>query len=170
MTKTNKIINNTLNSILEVLKDKLKDCDNEEVYLWDICHGEIYTNTPQDNRDCLNLIEETDLLQYADEGLIDNSSLNRQLVTSAYCCLEQAIIDKDIMQELQSDLNNETISKKKAKEIYKKIVNFQEEEGFNKPFNRVKYEDTRTQVFLKCGFKVVADDFKSFIEKGFLNK
>lgn len=168
---TEQIINNTLNAILESLKDKLNEIETEEeVYFWDIAHNEIDAGTPQDNKTALNLIEETNLLQYADEGLIDNSSLNRQLVTSAYCCLEQALIDKDIMQELQSDLNNETISKETAKEIYKKIVDFQIENGFLKPQNRVKYEDTRTQVFLKTGFQIKAEDFKPFIEKGFLNQ
>lgn len=170
MTKTEQIINNTLNAILESLKEKLKDIDGEEVYLWDICYNEIDANIPQDNKTALNLIEETDLLKYADDGLIDNSSSDRQLVTSAYCCLEQALIDKDIIQELQNDLNNEVLSKKKAQEIYNKIVEFQKENGFLKHQNRVKYEDTRTQVFLKCPFKISAEDFKPFIEKGFLKE
>jgi hypothetical protein len=171
MTKTEQIIKNTLNAILESLKDELnKIKDKKEVYFWDICNDEIDANTPQDNKTALGLIEETDLLQYADSGLIDNSSLNRQLVTSAYCCLQQALMDKDIMQDLQEKLNNETISRKRAKEIINLIREYQEQEGFLKPQNKVKYEDTRTQVYLKASFDLKADDFKPFIEKGFLNE
>jgi len=126
--ETEEIIKNTLNAILERVKDELIHIETErEVYFWDIAHEEIDSNTPQDNQTALKFIEETNLLEYADEGLIDNSSLNRQLVTSAYCCLEQALIDNDFFQYLQEKLNNETIDKKQAQEILKKIEEYHRE-------------------------------------------
>jgi len=160
------IINNTLNAILERIKDELKEITEKEVYFWDIAHEEIDSNTPQDNQTALKFIEETNLLQYVDEGLIDNSSLNRQLVTSAYCCLEQALINNDFFQYLQEKLNNETINKKQAREIIKKIEEYQKEQGFKK----VEYEDTKTQVFLSVDFDFSTDDFKQFVEEGYLKE
>jgi len=165
--ETEERINNTLNAILEKLKEELQEIETEKkIYFWDIAHEEIDSNTPLNNIECVKFIEETGLLQYADEGLIDNSSLNRQLVTSAYCCLEQALIDNDFFQYLQEELNNETINKKKAKEIIKKIEEYQKEQGFKK----VEYEDNRTQVFLNVDFDFSSEDFKQFVEKGYLKE
>jgi len=170
--KTKEIINNTIKAILENLSDKLKEIETEqEVYFWDIIHKEIDTNTPQDNKTAFNLIEDTGLLEYADKDLIDNSNLNRQLVTSAYCCLEEAILGEDFFQELQTDLNNGVINKKKATEILNKIEEYKKEKGFNKPFNkRVIYEDDSNQVFLKLDFDFNSSDFEEFIKNGYLKK
>jgi len=165
--ETQERINNTLNAILERIKNKLQNIETEqEIYFWDIAHEEIDSNTPQDNKTALKFIEETGLSEYIDEGLIDKSSLNRMLITSAYCCLEQALVNNDFFQYLQEKLNNETINKKQAQEILKKIVEYQKKQGLKK----VEYEDTKTQVFLNIDFDFNIDDFKPFVEKGYLKE
>jgi len=165
-TKAESIIKNTKTSILNNILDELRDIDGEkEIYFHDIIHQEVDSNTPQIRTDCLSLIDTAETKHF-DEGLIDKSSLNRTLITMAYCSIEQNLFNDDFMQELQDDLNNETITTETAKELIKKIEKHKKQEGLN----RVVYTDYESQVFLKVNFEFGIDDFKPFVEKGFLNK
>jgi hypothetical protein len=165
--KAEKIIKETKKNILESIKDKLENIkDKEEIYFHDIVSEEIDSNTPQDRQECLNLIDLSNPKNF-DSGMIDNRSLDRTLITMAYCSLEENIFNDDFIQELQSDLNNEEISLTKANEILKKINKVLKEE-FKTIFPKIK--DNSTQVFIKTSFSVNSLTREDFIKYGLLNK
>ncbi len=124
MSKSESIIKNTKAEILNSLKSSLQVITETgkdgEVYFHDVISNAIDTNTPQDRKVCLDLIDKADSSLF-DTGLIDNGSIDRVLITSAYCSIEQILFNDDFIQELQTALNNETISKKQAENIIKKI-------------------------------------------------
>jgi hypothetical protein len=159
-------IKETKRNILESIKDKLENLkEKKEIYFHDIVTEEIDTNTPQDRQECLNLIDLSNPENF-DKGLIDNSSLERTLITMAYCSLEENIYNDDFIQELQDDLNNEEISLTRAKEILKKINKVLNEEV--KTFFP-KNKDNSTQVFITTSFK---EDLtrEDFLKYGLLDK
>ncbi len=166
VSKAEEIIKDTKRGILEQLKDKLKDCDNDEVYFHDIVADETDCLTPTDRNDCIKLIDLSDSKNF-DEGMIDRSSLDRTLITMAYLSIEDNLFNDDFIQELQDELNNEKISKEQAKKLINKIDKELSLMGV-KLFKR-KYEDNSTQVFLKTNFEITQEDFKNFIDKD-LNK
>lgn len=159
--KAEQIIKETKKNILESIKDKLENIkDKGEIYFHDIISEEIDLNTPQDRKTQLSLID-LSKTEYFDSGLIDNSSLERTLITSAYCSIEQNIFNDSFIQELQNDLNNEEINLNKAKEILIKINKVLKEE-FKTIFPRIK--DNNTQVFIKIKFKedLTREDFLKY--------
>jgi hypothetical protein len=113
----------------------------------------------------MKLIEQADT-QYFDEGLIDKSSWERQLITMAYCSIEQSIFNDDFIQELQSLLNNEIINENQSKKIIDKIDN----ELSKYKWSQITYEDTDTQIFIDVGFDLNFDDFKESINKNWLHE
>lgn len=114
------IINDCIDSIKDRVKEELKNYNEEEIYIQDIISEEIDNYTPQNRQDCLNLID-TANEEHFDSGLIDMSSLDKILITMAYCSLEQAVYNDDGIQELQKLLNNEVLSVEDANELLKKI-------------------------------------------------
>ena len=149
--KAEQIIQETKRDILEQIRDKLKDIDTEtEVYFHDIVSEEIDSNTPTDRQTCLNLIDLSNP-EHFDEGLIDKSSLDRMLITMSYCSLEENLFNDDLIQELQNELNNEKISKRKAKELIIKIDEHLETEKKRKIF---QIKDTAGQIFINTNFSI----------------
>lgn len=167
MSKSESIIKNTKAEILNSLKSSLQVITETgkdgEVYFHDVISNAIDTNTPQDRKVCLDLIDKADSSLF-DTGLIDNGSIDRVLITSAYCSIEQILFNDDFIQELQTALNNETINRKQAERIIKKIERHQEEQGLKS----VSYGDNSTQIFLKTSFNISIEDFKPYVDKGFL--
>ena len=165
--KAETIIKETKKGILEQIKDKLENIDKPtEIYFHDIVTEEIDSNTPTDRQICLSLIDLADTGSF-DGGLIDNSSIDRTLITSAYCSIEQVLFNDDFIQELQDNLNNETIDKKKAEEILNKINKVLKEE-FKTIFPKIK--DTATQVFIKTSFSINSLTKEDFIKYGLIDK
>ena len=165
--KAEQIIEDTKLGLLERLKDVLNEIDKpKEVYFHDLVSEELDLNTPQDRITCLELID-TANEEHFDSGLIDNSSLDRSLVTRAYLSIEQSIFNDDLIQELQSDLNNEEIDKKQAKEILSKIEEFLN--SVKKPIFR-KSKDNNTQVFIETSFKMEDIKKEDFLEMGLKDK
>jgi len=164
--KAEQTIKNTKTAILNNLIDELRQIEKKkEVYFHDIISQEIDNNTPQIRKECLDLIDIAETKHF-DIELIDNRNFERQLITMAYCSLEQNLYNDDFIQELQTDLNNEDISKKKSQEIIKKIEEHKEQEGLN----NVVYTDYENQVFIKIAFDFDFKDFKEYVDKGFLNE
>jgi len=165
----NGIIENTKKDLLQELKadlEKLKyRSDGLEIYFHDIVSNVIDRNTPSNKNQCMKLIEQADT-QYFDEGLIDKSSWERQLITMAYCSIEQSIFNDDFIQELQSLLNNEIINENQSKKIIDKIDN----ELSKYKWSQITYEDTDTQIFIDVGFDLNFDDFKESINKNWLHE
>ena len=95
--------------------------EEEEVYFWDICHEEIDSSTPVYTDDAYEFIKCFPCSEYVDEGLIDNSSLDRSIVTRAYASLEEQLVDDDDFQEWQEWFNNETINVERAKELLREL-------------------------------------------------
>lgn len=150
MEKAKRVLKGTKNDILENIKQKLNEVDKKtEIYFHDIIHEEIDSNTPTDRHICLNLIDTADT-SYFDRGLIDESSLDRELITMAYCSIEQNLFNDDFIQKLQGELNNEKISKKQAKKLIKEIE--QEQEKYKPKKKRIK--DNSTQVFIETAFGI----------------
>jgi hypothetical protein len=122
------IIKDTKIEILDLIEDKLNEIidedKTEEVFFHDIVIECVDNNTPQDRQECLELIGTTGNEEYVDKGVIDDSSIDRYLVTMAYECLHQEIFNDEFFQELQNDLNNEEISPKKARKIIEKIKKY----------------------------------------------
>ncbi|MCK9429460.1 MAG: hypothetical protein M0R17_05610 [Candidatus Omnitrophica bacterium] len=164
MKKAEQIIKDTKRGVLEQIKDKLFNCDNEEIYFHDIMSEEIDSQTPQERSVCLELIDLCGEPNF-DEGMIDRSSLDRTLITSAYCSIEDILFNDDFIQYLQSELNNEKISKIKAKNINDKINEELKKMGlrFSKPDF---YEDNNTQIFIKTSFSVNSLTKEDFIKYG----
>lgn len=161
-------IKRTKEAILDNVKQELQDTDTEqEIYIQDIISEEIDIFTPTYTDDCLKLLsDEKPNLEHFDKGLIDFSSLDRLFITLSYCAIEQGVYNNDFIQELQKELNNEKINKNKARDIISEIEKEQEREGFKK----VTYEDNNTQIIFKEPFNISVEDFKPYVEKGFLKE
>ena len=169
--KPEQIIKNAKIGILEQIKDKLQNIDNEEIYFHDIVTNEIDTITPTDRKECMALIDLSNT-EHFDEGMIDRSSLDRTLITMAYLSIEDNLFNDDFIQELQIGLNNEKVSNKKSKEIIAKINDeiIRIKDRFQKPI----YQDNHTQIFIKTSFNVKdlsKDDFLKYglVEKQFID-
>lgn len=153
-----KKINPVLNSLAQIcenLKSELSEIqDEKEIYFHDIISSVIDQNTPTDKNECMKLIEKADT-QYFDDGLIDKSSWERQLITMAYCSIEQEIFNNSFINELQEELNNETISSMKAGKLIEKISKFQKEYFLTK----VEFKDTDTQIYIQAiNFELKKED------------
>src|SRR6185503_17276783 len=102
------IVNDTIDCIVESILYNLKEIkpsESKEIYFHDIVSEEIDTRISTTYRDeQLELIDESEE-QYFDSGLIDNSSLDRTLLTMGYCALEQLVFNNDFIQTLQEKLN-----------------------------------------------------------------
>lgn len=168
MKQENYIIQNCKDAIIERIKTELENIENEkEIYFHDIISEEVDIFTPQNREEQLKLIDKADT-HYFDDGLIDKSSVERMLLTSAYCSLEQNIFNDNLIQELQDKLNNETINEETAKEILKLIY----KEGYEK--TKVIYTDNATQIFINLKFDYDNDKLLSkckifFNEKQIIN-
>lgn len=157
--KPEEIINNTKNEICEEIKEKLENIEKdgqEEIYFHDIITECVDSNTPQDRRDGLALIDLTNNEQHIDEGIIDHTSIDRMIITTAYECLHQEIFDDNFFQTLQDLLNNETIDFKNATLIIPKINKYM----FDKGFKKVTHENNKACVWIKKNFPLSIEDFK----------
>jgi len=150
------IVDNTKVAILEGIEYKLKEIEgSEEIYFHDIVSENVDANCPQDRMEALDLIDYTGNEEYADPGIIDHSSIDRVLVTTAYECLHQEIFNDDFFQYLQDELNNEEVDRDKASEILNKISEYKRDKGYSK----VEYVDNANQIWIKNVGVLSKDDF-----------
>lgn len=168
MEQEQKTINNTKLQALENIKAELEGIKNKkEVYFHDLVTSSVDSNTPQETKEAILFSEYTGNEEYADEGILDKSSINRFAVTMAYECLNQSVFDDDFFQELQELLNNEEVSKKKAKEIIEKIDKYIKDNELTETPIEIKESNTQIHITLK-GDRLKQDDFnghKSFNQK-----
>ena len=166
--EAHKTIKNTKIEILDLIEDKLneiiKDNKTEVVsfddmvsYFHEIVRVCVDNNTPQDRQECLELIDTTGNEKYVDKRVLDNSSIDRYLITMAYECLYQEIFNDDFFQELQNDLNNnEEISPDEARKIIEKIKEYKK----NNELGEFEPKDNECQIFVELDFDINKDDFK----------
>lgn len=167
MSKAENLLKDCKYFILEQIRNKLIDYDGLEIYFHDIVSQEIDTITPQDRKTCIDLIDLADT-QYFDSGLIDNSNLDRTLITSAYCSIEQNIFNDDFIQHLQNKLNNEVLSAEDAEELLNEVEAELKEMGYK--IHKPKYEDNATQIFINTNFSVNSLTKEDFIKYGLLKE
>jgi len=126
MIHFNETVNSCYESILDSIQYELRGIDkneSKEIYFHDIVSQEVDNSISYQTRsENMKVIDDTNNEEYADEGLIDNSSLDRMIQTMAYCCLEQELFNDDFMQELQTKLNNETILYEQVQDLLIKII------------------------------------------------
>ena len=101
----NETVKDCLSSILDVIKDELsviEEDDSDRIDIHEIVSQEvdnaIANNSRKENE---AVIDDTGNEEYVDSGLIDNSSLDRMIDTTAYGCLEQEIWNNELMQKIQ---------------------------------------------------------------------
>lgn len=166
MTKAENILKDCKYFILERIRDKLIKYDGLEIYFHDIVSETIDTITPQDRKTCIDLIDLADS-SYFDEGLIDHSTLDRILITSAYCSIEQNLFNDDFIQHSQNKLNNEILTEKDAKELLIEIETELKKMGYK--IHKPKYEDNQTQIFINTSFSVNSLTKEDFLKYGLIN-
>jgi len=130
----NSTVYDTKQSLFESLLYQLKEIEKQEtkeIYFHDTIH-EVVDNaitglSKMENMQIIEDLESEIDNDWVDEGLIDNSSLERTLQTTAYCYLEQSLFEDDfIVERLQNTLNNETIDYKTAQQLIKEILKREE--------------------------------------------
>lgn len=105
------------------LNNIVKENDNKEIYFHDIVTENVDTHVSSMSRaECLEAIDEIGGEENVDQGLIDrNADITKQLAQYAYAVIEEEIFTSDLMQYLQTELNNERVDKAKAKKILKRL-------------------------------------------------
>lgn len=122
----NETVKDCLHSVLDLIKDEFENIekdDSERIDIHEIIHQEVDNaiagNSRKENE---AVIDDTNNEEYVDKGLIDNSSLDRMIETTAYGCLEQEIWNNDLMQEIQKSFyGSDLIDYETAQELIEKI-------------------------------------------------
>ena len=99
----------------------------ESIDLSDIMHECVDTEVSNYSRqDCLDMIDGTGNEEYVDKGLIDNSDIDRMLLTTAYGCLEQEIYNDENFMKLCQEAEENIFDKNDTefKELIQDIKNF----------------------------------------------
>lgn len=104
-----------------------------------------------DRQECLAWIDFCNNEQWVDKGVIDTSSIDRILLTTAFECIRMKVFDDDLINDLQEY----ELTKEKRDEFLKRISERLGEEN-----EYTLGEDTDTQIFIKTEFELKADDFK----------
>ena len=149
--------------ILVRVKEKLLKIDsfpydfNSNV-LHDVIHDEIDSFVTGISRvKALQLIDFCDNEEYIDAGAIDDSNLDRIIMTTCYECLYLKLFDDDFFMELQEYELTEKQRDSFVKEIDKRIGRYKHSKG----------KHSKTQIWIKTGFEIRPEMFKKpyFAEK-----
>ena len=142
--------------ILVRVKEKLLKIDsfpydfNSNV-LHNVIHDEIDSFVTGISRvKALQLIDFCDNEEYIDAGVIDNSSIDRMIVTTCYECLYLKLFDDDLFMELQEYELTKKQRDSFVKEIDKRIGKHKHSEG----------RHSKTQIWIKTGFGIRPEMFK----------
>ena len=99
--------------------------------------------------DCLSWIDFCDNEKYVDKGVIDTSSIDRTLITTAFECIEMKLFEDALIFELQEY----NLTEEKRNEFIRRI---------NDRIGDATYsggEDNETQIFVELDFDLHRDDF-----------
>lgn len=127
MITYNETVNEAYEAVLDSIKWELEDIisskKEREIYFHDLIHENLDNIVSSNNRaDNLEAIDDTGNENDIDEGMVDrNADISMQIAQIAYCCVETELFNDDFMQELQTALNNETVSIPDAKRLLKKV-------------------------------------------------
>ena len=95
-----------LESIKYELEEMVTDKETHEVYLNDIVSENVDNIIAGNDRESnMQIIDDTGNEQYVDNGIIDNSNLDRMIMTMAYGCLEQEIYNDGLLQKISNELD-----------------------------------------------------------------
>jgi len=99
--------------------------------------------------DCISWIDFCDNEKYVDKGVIDTSSIDRTLITTAFECIRMKLFDDDLFFELQEC----AMTEEKRNAVIRRI---------NDRIGDATYsgeEDNETQIFVELDFDLHRDDF-----------
>ena len=120
-------------------------------------------------RDCLALIDFCGNERWADDGIIDHSSIDRTLITTAYECVSMKLYDNEIIQDLQEY----ELSEEKRKELIDRIDEKLKDQKIEPPretphqkfFEGLKVDKGALWECLPQGAIDIGDGFKVFSKK-----
>ena len=101
-------------------------------------------------QDCLAWIDFCGNEEHVDRGIIDTSSIDRILITTAYECIRMKLFEDDLINDLQEY----ELTAEKRDEFIRRI---------NERIGDEEYkvgEDNETQIFIETEFDIEANDFK----------
>lgn len=109
----NESVKNCYEAILEAVKweleEMISDKETHNVDFADLIFENVDTEVSTMSREeCIRLIDATGNEQYIDQGIIDTSSLDRMLVTTAFGCLEQEMYNDSLIQTISNELETMT--------------------------------------------------------------
>lgn len=99
--------------------------------------------------DCISWIDFCDNEKYVDKGVIDTSSIDRTLITTAFECIRMKLFDDDLFFELQEYAMTEEKKNAFIRRINDRIGDATYSGG----------EDNETQIFVELDFDLHRDDF-----------
>jgi hypothetical protein len=143
--------------ILLSIKEELEQI-NEYPYdfnsnvLHDVIHTEVDSYVTGFSRtECIKWIDFCNNEEYIDKGVIDNSDIERMLLTTAFECIRQKLFDDS---ELMMDMQEYEMTKKQRDEFIKRI----NEE--TKTHKTTAKKHNEIQIWIKTSFDIKPEDFK----------
>ena len=143
--------------VLKRLKEELQDIEdfpfdfNSNV-LHDVIHEEVDSFVAGMTRnECLTWIDFCDNEEYIDKGVIDNSSIDRQIMTTTFECIRQKLFDTE---ELFFDLQQYEMTEQQRNKFISRI---------NQIIGKHKHtqgKHSKTQIWIKTGFEIEPELFK----------
>jgi len=149
--------------VLLRLREELEDIEefpydfNSDV-LHDVIHEEVDGFVTVFTRnECLAWIDFCNNEEYVDKGVIDYSSIDQQLLTTAFECIRMKLFDDDIFQELQEY----EMTEKQRDDFIKKINALADKHKYDikKPKSYYR-KHNETQIWIKTSFEIRPEMFK----------
>ena len=147
-----------IKNILIRAREKLRELKNEDFpydfnsnVIHDLVHEEIDSLVAGfDRQECLEWIEFCNNEEYIDKGVIDNSSVDRMLITMAFECIRMKVFEDGLINDLQEY----DLTKEKRDRLIRRI---------NRRLRNTRYkvgEDNESQIFIEFDFELDVEDFK----------
>ncbi len=143
--------------VLKRLKEELKEIDAfpydfNSNCLHDVIHEEVDSFVTGFSRsDSIKWIDFCGNEEFIDKGVIDNSNIDRTVITTAFECIRQKLFDDE---KLFFDLQEYELTKEKRNSFIKKI---DEVIGIHKTSKR---KNNDIQIWIKTNFDIGPEDFK----------
>ena len=158
MSNTEKEFKGLQKTILLELKIKLEEIiefpyDFNSNALHDTIHSEVDGFVTGFSReDSIKWIDFCDNEEFIDKGIVDNSTLDRTLITTAFECIRQKLFDDN---SLFYDLQEYELTKANKNKFIERIDEYTK----TVPFRKIR-NDSKSQMWLDLNFELTVDDFK----------
>ena len=147
-----------IKNVLIKAKEELKELDEDDFpydFNSNAIHDIIFSEVDAfvsgfDREECLAWIDYCNNEEYIDKGVVDNSNIDRILVTTAFECIRTKLFDDDLIYDLQEyELTDE-----KRNEFIRRIDERIDNANYNVG------EDNETQIFIEFDFDLTKEDFE----------